>query len=74
MASAPSSKPSREKVREHRARLRAQGLKPVQIWLPDVTSPAFKAEARRQSLAVANSPQEKDDMEFIYSLSEWDEE
>jgi hypothetical protein len=71
MASAPSSKPSRVKVREHRARLRAQGLRPVQIWLPDVTSPAFKTEARRQSLAVANSPQEKEDQAFIDALSCW---
>ncbi len=71
MASAPSSKPSREKVREHRARLRAQGLKPVQIWLPDVTSQAFKAEARRQSLAVANSPQEQEDQAFVDALSCW---
>ncbi len=64
-------KPSRLKVREHRARLRAQGLRPIQLWVPDVTSPAFKAEARRQSLAVANSPQEKDDQAFIDSISWW---
>lgn len=36
--SAPSS---REKVRAHRARLRAQEFRPVQIWVPDVRAPAF---------------------------------
>lgn len=56
---------SREKVKAHRARLRAQGLRPVQIWVPDVRSPAFVAEARRQSLAVARSPQEADDQGFV---------
>ncbi len=35
-----SSKPSREKVREQHARLRAQGLQPIQLWVPDVRSPA----------------------------------
>jgi len=45
MASAPSAKSSRIKVREHRERLRAQGLRPIQIWVPDVRSPAFRSEA-----------------------------
>ena len=30
---------SQKRVREHRARLRAQGLRPVQIWVPDVRAP-----------------------------------
>jgi hypothetical protein len=47
MASAHQPKPSRVKVDEHRARLRAQGLRPIQIWVPDVRAPLFKAEARR---------------------------
>ena len=40
------------RVREHRRRLRAQGLRPVQIWVPDVRSPDFANEAHRQSEAV----------------------
>jgi hypothetical protein len=59
------SKPSRIKVGEHRVRLRAQGLRPIQVWVPDVRAPSFKAEARRQSLAVAQSAQEDDDQAFI---------
>ena len=50
MASSPRPKPSRDKVRAHRKRLRRQGLRPIQIWVPDVRSPTFKAEAHRQSL------------------------
>lgn len=56
---------SREKVKAHRARLRAQGLRPIQIWVPDVRSPSFVAEARRQSLAVARSAQEAEDQAFV---------
>lgn len=64
---------SNDKVRAHRARLRAQGLRPVQFWVPDVTTAAFKAEARRQSLAIAQSEHEKDDQAFIDAISEiWD--
>ena len=34
--------PPRVKVREHRRRPREQGLRPIQIWVPDVRSPAFR--------------------------------
>ena len=65
-----SSKPSREKVRAHRERLRRQGLRPIQIWVPDVRSPAFTAEAHRQSLAVARSVRATEDQAFIDAVSE----
>lgn len=65
------SKPSRTKVADYRARLRAQGLRPIQIWVPDVRSPAFQAEAHRQSLAVATSEQARDDQAFIDAISDW---
>ena len=47
---------SRDKVRAHRTRLRKAGLRPVQIWVPDVRSKSFAQAAHRQSLAVAKSP------------------
>ena len=65
---------SRDKVRAHRSRLRKQGLRPVQIWVPDVRSKAFAAAAHRQSLAVARSPHAKADQEFVDAISAWDAE
>ncbi len=62
---------NRRKVREHRQRLRAQGMRPIQIWVPDVRSPEFAAEARRQSLLVAQSPEEAEIQAFIDSVYEW---
>ena len=62
---------NRRKVREHRQRLRAQGMRPIQIWVPDVHSPEFAAEARRQSLLVAQSPEEAEIQAFIDSVYEW---
>jgi hypothetical protein len=65
---------SRDKVRSHRERLRAQGLRPIQIWVPDTRSPAFAAEARRQCKLIAESPQEADDQAFVDSISLLNEE
>ena len=74
MASASSPRPSRVKVREHRERLREQGLRPIQIWVPDVRSPAFRSEAHRQSLAIATSPVAHDDQAFVDAVSDWGDE
>jgi hypothetical protein len=74
MASASRPKPSHVKVGEHRARLRAQGLRPIQIWVPDVRAPAFRSEAHRQSLAVAASVRARDDQAFIDAVFDWDDE
>ena len=64
------SKSSRDKVRAHRARLRQKGLRPIQIWVPDMRSPALVKEARRQSLAAAKSPYAKADQDFIDAISD----
>jgi hypothetical protein len=77
MPSAPrarssSAKRSRDKVSAHRARLRAQGLRPIQIWVPDTRSKRFAAEAHRQSRRVATSLQEAADQAFVDAISELD--
>ena len=70
MGARSRSKSSRNKVRAHRRRLRQQGLRPIQIWVPDMRSPSFAAEARRQSLAVARSHHARADQDFIDAISE----
>ena len=74
MASPSNPKPSRVKVRAHRQRLREQGLRPIQIWAPDMRSPAFRAEAHRQSAAISASPHGFDDQAFIDAVSNWGDE
>jgi hypothetical protein len=61
---------SRDKVRLHRERLRAQGLRPVQIWVPDVRARSFARAARKQSEAVAASARAKGDQGFIDAISD----
>lgn len=68
---ASGSVPSRDKVRDHRARMRARGMKLVQIWVPDTSSPEFQSEARRQSRLIALNSHEADDQAFVDSLSDF---
>jgi Protein of unknown function (DUF3018) len=70
MVSISKPKPSRVKVQQHRDRLRSQGLRPIQIWVPDVRAPAFRSEAHRQSLAVAGSAHAREDQAFIDAVSD----
>jgi hypothetical protein len=60
---------TRDRVREHRRRLREQGLRPIQIWVPDVRAPRFRAEAHRQSALVAMSEQDAEDQAFVDAVS-----
>lgn len=60
----------RDKVRAYRQRLRVRGLRPVQIWVPDTRTAAFRAEAHRQSLAVAASEHARADQDFIDAVSD----
>jgi len=61
-AAAPASPRRRRPTRE--------GLRKVCIWIPDMDAKTFREEAHRQSLAVASSPGERDNLDFIDSISE----
>ena len=39
-----------ERVQKHRANLRASGLRPLQIWVPDTKRKGFTEKCKRQSL------------------------
>ena len=47
--------PVSHRVRKRRDALRAAGLRPVQIWVPDTRRPGFAAEAERQAKLVAEA-------------------
>jgi len=44
-----------ERVERRRAKLRAAGLRPVQIWVPDTRAPGFAEECARQSRLIRDS-------------------
>lgn len=49
-----------DRVQKHRAGLRASGLRPLQIWVPDTRRPGFVEECRRQSRLIRNDAQEQE--------------
>lgn len=68
--------PTRQRVRQHRERLRTAGLRPIQLWVPDTRAPGFAEECQRQSRLLCNDPAEQESLDFIESLaaetlSEW---
>lgn len=49
---------SARRVSDHRAKMRAQGLRPVQLWVRDTSAPGFAEEARAWAESVAGDPEE----------------
>ena len=64
-----ASKPSRDKVRAHRQRLRERGLRPIQLWVPDTRAPSFGEEAHRQCVAVAESSWAAEDQDSVEAIA-----
>ena len=55
MATTPRKTPPRtpqQRMAARRDRLRAQGLRPVQHWVPDMRDPKVRADLRRQAKPV----------------------
>ena len=68
--------PVSERVQQRRAALRAAGLRPVQIWVPDTRRPGFAAECRRQAALVAEADRTDTDMQnfmdaALTDLDDW---
>lgn len=55
-------KTTAERVRKRREALRAAGLRPIQIWVPDTRRPGFVEECRRQSKLIAEGEREDHDL------------
>ena len=55
----PAASNSAQRVAKRRAALRAQGLRPVQIWVPDTRAPGFAEECARQA-AIADAANRAD--------------
>ncbi len=64
----------RERMAARRKRLRAQGLRPVQHWVPDLRDPKVLADLCRQARLMAQPVEEgalDDWIERAYDWSEW---
>ncbi len=67
-------KTPQERMRARRKRLQAQGLRPVQHWVPDLRDPRVRADIRREGALLAKHPGNAaidQWIEDIYDWSEW---
>jgi hypothetical protein len=55
-----------------RERLRAQGLRPVQFWVPDLRDPKVLAEIRREAKLMAKHPENDAIDDWIEQVVDWD--
>jgi hypothetical protein len=58
------------RVKKHRDALRASGLRPIQIWVPDTRRVSFKKECRKQIKRIANDQQENEILDWIDKASD----
>lgn len=73
-----SAKPSRamtarERMQARRERLRAQGLRPIQYWVPDLRNPRVRAVIRREAALLSNHPENSSIDAWIESAYDWGE-
>ena len=61
-----------ERVRKHRKQLRADGMKPIQIWIPDTRSESFRQKCERESVSLAADPLEADTLAWIAEVADTD--
>ncbi len=61
------------KFQRYRQRRRAQGLKLLQIWVPDPRARGFRQEARRQAALLRRAPEQLDATAFIEAAGDWPE-
>ena len=63
-----------KRVRKHREKMKAAGLKPVTIWVPDVNAPGYR-EALARDIARINADDEStrvmEDMLALADFSDW---
>jgi hypothetical protein len=74
MATTRQLKQARQNTARYRARMRASGMRLIQLWVPDTRSPAFLKAARAQSKLLANDPHEKiisRELETLQDYSGW---
>lgn len=57
-----------------RDRLRKAGMRPVQIWVPDVRLPRIAQEAKRQSRLAVRHASDADALAFIENAADMGEE
>ena len=61
-----------DRVQKHRIALRAAGLRPVQIWVPDTRRAGFAEECHRQSRALRADTHERETLTWLEVAADTD--
>jgi hypothetical protein len=64
------STPTTQRVQKHRDGLRAAGMRPVQIWVPDTRRAGFAVECKRQSRLLKDDPQEVETLDWMQAAAD----
>jgi hypothetical protein len=67
----PPRPQSPEKFRRYRARLKARGLRQIQLWVPDTTSPDFQSRLDHQIKLTESTDEDRETLDFIEDLADW---
>ena len=65
----PRTNPAKPSTPAKRRASPRKGMRLYKIWLPDMNSPAFIRQARRECLAIARSERARTDQDFVDSIS-----
>ena len=60
----------RRRTTRYRERMRAAGLRPLQIWVPDTSAPSFTRKLRLQVARLRGKPEERAAFDFIESIGD----
>lgn len=61
-----------DRVQKHRMALRAAGLRPVQIWVPDTRRAGFAEECHRQSRNLHGDAREQETLAWLEAAADTD--
>ena len=67
----PSVNQNPDKFRRYRERLKAKGMRQIQLWVPDTTHPRFQEELRRQLALIEHTDEDRDTLDFIEKSADW---
>ena len=70
-ASMPTRSQPAEKFRRYRARLKARGLRQIQLWVPDTTNPHFQEKLKLQIKRIEDSKEDRESLTFIEQVADW---
>jgi hypothetical protein len=68
----PKPRTPQQRAASRRERLRAQGLRPVQFWVPDLRDPKVVADLRRQAKLMAQHPENDAIDDWIEQVYDWE--